>query len=281
MAESKMLGDYKTALNINSRIINCLGSLLPGEVTLNQVRILSEMFRADANQEYLEMRDLIVSLNMSRGSISRYVATLADRSCGDRDGLGLVKRTPDKRDRRVKRLSLTPKGVNMGIQLAEKMRRSALDHKHQIVEFIDEKCDLGSVKLGVDEAAGVVIYKIRREYTISLARQIYIELYAKATYQFFYDEIIDLIDATGIALSDKAMEVAIETIYLTPGATKRRIVYIATDDTILSQLNEMTIKFHDAGLDNFSVLTSLSEVKELLNLEKDWRVPSMRLLNLA
>jgi DNA-binding MarR family transcriptional regulator len=90
---------------------------LSGELTLTQMRVLVYVIR----REKVTGSDICKALDLSRPTVSRSIATLADEKISrrDMDPIGFLRIEHDPLDRRVKYAVLTEKGKALGHRIVE------------------------------------------------------------------------------------------------------------------------------------------------------------------
>lgn len=125
--------EYTTALTFLNRTLSFLRDEIGGEVTLNQLVILSEVMRAEAAGSRIEMREAAIATGIDRRAASRYVGMLG-AGYGRCSGAGLVAAEAAVRDRRTRLVSLTRTGAELACRIAVMLRREALS----AIERIDE-----------------------------------------------------------------------------------------------------------------------------------------------
>lgn len=274
MKIQKSTKNYRIAIQSICSILNSMSQELGVDLSLNQLRILAHVMKAEAKNEHIEMRDLYASLSLSRGAVSRHVATLTAKGYGGRAGLGLLVQTADASDRRVRRVSLSERGHEAAAVFGESVHSLILDQKESVIKLIVEKSKSISVMAGVDPGFKVSVYSINGgTYSSSTYQQIVFYSMRWIEHKIHYDEIIDLSEVDDIDLDDAETQAVIHLIKLRP--TTRRICFRAENPEIFDRIKLMEGAWTEAGLSNTSVHDNLSDIRARLGLPDDWEYPDM------
>lgn len=275
---SDSLTEYKHAIRTIHFLVDVLAREVAADASVNQLRVLMEVMHRTTAGVRADMGDIGKSLRLSRGALSRLVATLTAEGYGDRPGLDLLNRIEYVRDRRKKTLVLTERGRQLCEILGVSVRRAALDSLDRYMELLAEPSNL-TVRVGVDSERGVCVYVVSGLYLGGSYRQIVTHMSQRPDYRLIYNEITDLTAAETFEMDDAAVQAAIAIEKSIAGLTRRR-VFLAEDPIVLSRLEEIEAQFRNAGLDTFRRARSMDEAKEILELPVDWECPNTSVLKL-
>lgn len=275
---SDPLNEYKHAVRTVRFLVDVLARELAPEMSLNQLRVLTEVMHRSTTGVRADMSDVGTALGLGRSTLSRLVATLTADGYGDRPGMGLLRRVEYVRDRRRKTLVLTERGREVCELLGVAVRRAAMDSYDRMVELFAESSE-ATVRVGVDAECGVCIYLISGLYLTGTYRQIVTSMSRRQDYRVIYNEITDLTEAEAFEMDDAGVRAGILVEKSIEGLSRRRI-FIAKDADVLSRLCQIEAQFQNAGLDTFRGVSSLDEAKELLQLPSDWQYPETSILKI-
>lgn len=267
--------EYSVAMNFTAELLGELAKQLPGDVSLNQARILAAVLLSTSRHEVLEMRDIGAKLGLSKSTVSRNVAMLSDRGYGKKPGLGLLTHVEDKKDRRVKRVCLSRSGLTLGIHIGNALRTSLLEYKRPIVDYLQDRSSYISVLANVDRSSKLVVYKINCAYSQGLYRSIVLKMINNPDYQVFFNEVIDLTDAPVIDLDDQSIATAIDTVKATPISMKRQSLFLIGQGKKFRPVRAMQSAFENEGLSTIRIAKSLDDVRQHLELPDRWTLPRL------
>ncbi|MGD8415749.1 MAG: hypothetical protein PVH91_01690 [Pseudomonadales bacterium] len=275
---SDPLNEYKHAIRTINFLVEVMAKEVAPEISLNQLRVLTEVMYRTTIGVRADMGDIGKSLRLNRGALSRLVATLTAEGYGDRPGMDLINRVEYVRDRRKKTLTLTERGRQVCEVFGVSMRRAALDSLDRYMELLTEQSN-PTVRVGIDCDCGVCVYLVSGLYLTGTYRQIITCMSRMPDYRIVYNEITDLTDAETFEMDDAGVQAGIAIEKSIAGLTRRR-VFLAKDAGVLSRLEEIEAQFRNAGLETFRCARSLDEARETLGLPADWQYPKTSLLKI-
>lgn len=275
---SDSLSEFKHAIRGINFLVDVMVAELTAEMSLNQLRVLTEVMYRTTVGVRSDMGDVGHSLKLNRGTISRLVASLTAEGYADRPGLDLLRRVEYVRDRRRKTLVLTDRGRELCKTLGLSVRRVAMESRDRILEVVADSAD-ATIRCGIDAEHGVCVYLVSGLYLTGTYRQIVASLSKSQEYRLVFNEITDLTDAETFEMDDAGVSAGIAIEKAIAGLTRRRI-FLATDAQVICRLKAIEAQFRDAGLETFACVSSLEEARELLQLPADWQYPATTLLTL-